>query len=110
MTGNEYQDLASRTIRHDMTKAEQEYHALHGIVGEIGELHSIYQKEYQGHFDTDEHKMKEIGDLLWFAAEYCTARDWSLDEIMQKNIDKLKARYPEGFDAERSLHRAQGDV
>lgn len=40
MTGNEYQKLASRTIRHDMTKTEQEYHALHGMVAEIGELHS----------------------------------------------------------------------
>ena len=110
MTGNEYQRLASRTINRTMSKAEQEYHALHGMVGEIGELHSIYQKEYQGHFDTDEHKMKEIGDLLWFVAEYCTAWGWSLDEIMQMNIVKLKARYPDGFEAERSLHRAEGDV
>lgn len=110
MTGNEYQKLASRTIRHDMTKTEQEYHALHGMVGEIGELHSIYQKEYQGHFDTEEHKMKEIGDLLWFIAEYCTACDWSLENIMQLNIDKLIARYPDGFDPERSLHRKEGDV
>lgn len=110
MTGNEYQKLASRTIRQDMTKTEQEYHALHGMVGEIGELHSIYQKRYQGHADTDEHRMKEIGDLLWFVAEYCTACDWSLDEIMQMNIDKLKARFPEGFSTEKSLHRAEGDI
>ena len=94
-----------------MTRADQEYHALHGMVGEIGELHSIYQKRYQGHKElTDEHRMKELGDLLWFVAEYCTANLWDLNDIMQMNIDKLKARYPEGFDAERSLHRAQGDV
>lgn len=110
MTGNDYQKLASRTIRHDMWKSELEYHALHGMVGEIGELHSIYQKRYQGHEDTDEHRKKEIGDLLWFIAEYCTACDWSLDEIMQMNIAKLRARYPEGFDAEHSLHRKEGDV
>ena len=110
MTGNEYQKLASRTMRKDMSKTDQEYHALHGMVGEIGELHSIYQKRYQGHNDTDEHRMKEIGDLLWFVAEYCTACEWSLEDIMQMNIDKLKARYPEGFDAERSEHRADGDI
>lgn len=110
MTGNEYQKLASRTMRQDISKMEQEYHALHGMVGEIGELHSIYQKRYQGHEDTDEHRKKEIGDLMWFVAEYCTVCDWSLDDIMQMNIDKLKARFPEGFSAEKSLHRAEGDI
>ena len=110
MTGSEYQKLASRTIRLDMTKSEQEYHALHGMVGEIGELHSIYQKRYQGHEDTEEHRKKEIGDLLWFVTEYCTSCDWSLDEIMQMNIDKLRARFPEGFDVEHSLHRKADDL
>lgn len=111
MTGNEYQHLASRTIGLDMTNADMEYHALHGMVSEIGELHGIYQKFYQGHIETtDEHRKKEVGDLAWFIAEYCTANGWDLDDVFQMNIDKLKARYPEGFDAERSLHRAQGDV
>ena len=110
MTGNEYQLLASRTIRHDMTKTEQEYHALHGLVAEVGELHGIYQKRYQGHTDTEEHRMKEVGDLIWFVAEYCTANGWQLEEVMQMNIDKLIARYPDGFSAERSLHRKEGDV
>lgn len=110
MTGNEYQRLASRTIRYDMTRAEQEFHALHGMVAEIGELHGIYQKWYQGHEDTEEHRMKEVGDLLWFVAEYCTANGWNLENVMRMNIDKLRARYPEGFDAEHSLHRAEGDV
>ena len=40
MTGSEYQLLASRTINNNLTKYEQEKHALHGLVGEIGELHS----------------------------------------------------------------------
>ena len=40
MLGSEYQLLASRTINNDLTKKEQEMHALHGLVGEIGELHS----------------------------------------------------------------------
>ena len=111
MTGNEYQKLASRTISDKMTPADQEFHALHGMVGEIGELHSIYQKRYQGHLEeTDEHRKKELGDLLWFVAEYCTACGWSLEEVMQLNIDKLKARYPEGFTTDKSLHRAEGDI
>lgn len=110
MTGNEYQKLASRTIPDVFCHRDCEYHALHGMVGEIGELHSIYQKCYQGHNFEDEHTKKELGDLLWFIAEYCTGMGWELDEVMQMNIDKLKARYPEGFDADRSLHRKRGDI
>lgn len=110
MTGNEYQRLAGRTINMNLTIAGQMQHALHGMVGEIGELHSIYQKWYQGHeFDYD-HIKKEVGDLLWFIAEYCTAMGWELEEVMQMNIDKLKARFPEGFDSDKSLHRKAGDI
>lgn len=111
MTANEFQKFSARTIGRDMTKADQEFHALHGMVGEIGELHSIYQKRYQGHLEvSDEHRQKELGDLLWFIAEYCTACDWSMEDIMQMNIDKLKARYPDGFSADRSQHRKEGDI
>lgn len=110
MTGNEYQKLASRTIGDDMSIQDIEYHALHGMVGEIGELHSIYQKEYQGHTIDVLHLQKELGDLLWFIAEYCTVMCWNLDDIMQLNIDKLKARYPDGFSVENSLNRKEGDV
>lgn len=110
MTGNEYQELAARTINKNLTVREKEYHALHGMVGEIGEIHSIYQKKYQGHPICIDHLKKELGDLLWFIAEYCTSYCWNLEDIMQMNIDKLKARYPEGFDVEHSLHREEGDV
>ena len=109
-TFDEYQQAAARTIAEDLTTSEVESHALHGMVAEIGELHGLYQKVYQGHQAEDVHLKKELGDLLWFIAEYCTACDWSLAEIAQLNIDKLKARYPDGFDADRSLHRAVGDV
>lgn len=110
MDMNTYQSLAERTINKDMDKYSQTYHALHGMVGEIGELHSIYQKCYQGHQLEDEHCKKEIGDLLWFIAEYCTANGWTLEEVARMNIEKLRARYPDGFDMERSLHRADGDI
>lgn len=110
MLGNEYQELAARTIDKTKSSYEIENHALHGMVGEIGELHSLYQKSYQGHvFDAD-HAKKECGDLLWFIAEYCTTNGWLLEDVMQMNVDKLKARYPEGFDPEKSLHRKEGDV
>jgi len=110
MTGTEYQELAGRTINRRLTATDQEHHALHGMVGEVGEIHSIYQKQYQGHIIDWDHVQLELGDLLWFIAEFCTVNRWSLDDIMTKNINKLKARYPEGFDAEHSLHRVEGDI
>ena len=110
MSLNEYQELAARTINRSNSPAEMEMHALHGMCGEIGELHSLYQKMYQGHQFDREHAMKELGDLLWFIAEYCTACDFTLEDVAKANIDKLKARYPEGFDADKSLHRKVGDI
>lgn len=110
MRGNEYQALAARTINKDLHSVQIEIHALHGMVGELGELHSIYQKAYQGHMELEEHFQKELGDLLWFIAEYCTAWGWNLEDIMQMNINKLRERYPEGFEKEKSLHRAEGDI
>ena len=110
MNMNEYQELAARTINKTLYPEQQAYHALHGMVGEIGELHSLYQKCYQGHSTNREHLKKELGDLLWFVAEYATGMGWTLEEVAQTNIDKLRARYPEGFEAEKSLHRKEGDI
>ena len=110
MTLNEYQKLAARTINPELDASEQMLHALHGMVGEIGEMHSIYQKIYQGHSFDGEHMKKELGDLLWFVAEYCTGMNWDMSEVAQLNIDKLRARFPEGFEVDKSLHRAEGDI
>lgn len=110
---NVYQAMASRTIDKENLNAMQiEEHALHGMVSEIGELHGIYQKAYQGHSLDAVHLKKELGDLLWFIAEYCTANEWQLEEIARLNIAKLKERYPveEGFTVYRSLHRKEGDI
>lgn len=110
MTFNEYQELATRTINPGISDLDCEYHALHGMVGEIGEIHSIYQKAYQGHNDTKEYLKKELGDLLWFISEYCTSQGWRLDDVAELNIEKLRSRYPGGFSEENSLHRKEGDI
>lgn len=110
MDFNEYQKLAARTINNDLTYSDMEDHALHGMVSEVGELHGIYQKMYQGHDIDREHVKKELGDLLWFIAEYCTVYGWRMEDVAKMNIDKLKARYPDGFSAENSLNRAEGDI
>ena len=110
MQMNEYQKAAARTINPELYPEQQVMHALHGMTGEVGEIHSLYQKAYQGHPFSHDHLKKELGDLLWFISEYCTAMGWTLEEVAQLNIAKLKARYPEGFDEDKSLHRKEGDI
>lgn len=36
--------------------------------------------------------------------------DFTLEEAMERNIGKLKKRYPDGFDPERSLHRPEYEI
>lgn len=111
MAGDEYQKLAMRTCSIPRNQnVSMLRHAVFGLCSEAGEVAGLLQKEYQGHVFDREHMKKELGDCMWMIAEACTALDISLEDVMQTNIDKLRARYPEGFDAEHSLHRADGDI
>jgi len=105
MTGNEYQNKAMRTC----SKPNLD-HAVFGLCSEAGEVAGIMQKVFQGHEFDREHAKKELGDCLWMIAEACSALELSLEDVMEANIKKLEARYPNGFEAERSLHRGAGDV
>lgn len=107
---NDYQRLAARTINLENSKEELIQHSLYGMASEIGELCGIFQKVYQGHEFDEEHAKKELSDILWFVAEFCSAMGISMQEVAEENIRKLLARYPEGFEAERSLHRKAGDI
>lgn len=111
MTGIEYQKLAMRTCAIPYHRfGERLNHAVFGLNSEAGEVAGILQKEYQGHPIDNEHMKKELGDCLWMIAEACEACGFSLDDVMETNINKLRARYPDGFDAEHSLHRKAGDI
>lgn len=82
-----------------------------GLSGEVGELNDMLKKWvfHEKQLDT-EHLKREIGDIYWYLALICDSFELNLDEIMQINIDKLKARYPKGFDTYRANHRQAGDV
>ena len=82
-----------------------------GLSGAVGELNDMLKKWNFHEKQPDiNHAKKEAGDIRWYLAMLCESIGWSLDEIMQINIDKLKARYPEGFDTYRANHRQAGDV
>lgn len=111
MTINEYQRLAMRTSNKELANMGHLENGVLGIAGESGEVADLVKKHlFQGHPLDVQHIVKELGDICWYIAEAATAIGYDLETIMQMNIDKLKARYPEGFDAERSLHREKGDI
>lgn len=53
---------------------------------------------------------KECGDILWYIAMICHSLNRNMDETIQMNINKLKARYPEGFDVVKANNRENGDI
>ena len=107
---DEYQKDAARTIMTPDNLDKMLTHGLHGLASEVGEVHGIFQKTFQGHEADPEHLIKELGDVLWMIAEICTACGFSMSDIMKINIDKLWGRYPDGFDPDKSLHRKEGDI
>ena len=106
MTINEYQKLAMTTLNPALSEKDVLINGVMGLCGEAGEAIDIVKKHLaQGHALNREHLIGELGDIAWYLAETATVLGVSLEEVLQRNIDKLRARYPEGFDNERSIHR-----
>ena len=108
MTVNEYQKLAMTTLNPALSKKDALINGVMGLCGESGEAIDIVKKHLaQGHELDKEKLAKELGDIAWYLAETATALDLNLEDIFRANIDKLKKRYPEGFDSARSIHRQE---
>lgn len=105
---NEYQELAQRTSRKDLSKPSHLFNAMLGLAGESGECCDLLKKKYyQDGREIYDDLIDELGDVLWYVSEAATALDLTLESIAQHNIDKLRKRYPDGFEADRSLHREE---
>ena len=106
MTINEYQQLALRTLNPELGAKDVLINGVMGLCGESGEAIDIVKKHLaQGHPLDREALAKELGDVAWYLAETAHAIGYPLEDILQMNIDKLRKRYPEGFDAEASRNR-----
>ena len=86
-----------------------------GLTAESGEFTEVVKKIIlQGKPYNEEnvfHMKRELGDICWYLAQACMALDTTFDEIIEMNVDKLKARYPGGeFDVHQSENRAEGDL
>lgn len=99
-----------RTASH-IDQKSQLINGVMGLAGESGECVDLLKKHlFQGHDLDLEHIAKELGDISWYIAVTADAIGYDLESVMWMNVEKLKKRYPDGFDAERSLHREVGDI
>ena len=120
MNPNEYQKLASRTssLKEDINSEAIDHRnrqrvlmACLGLAGETGESIDYLKKVVYHNHALDKEKLKrELGDILWYIAEMCSAFDIKMDELFELNISKLKHRYPEGFSSEASINRHSDKV
>ena len=111
MNANEYQRLALITKNPELDKREALVNSVMGLCGESGEAIDLVKKHLHHGHELDKEKLaKELGDIAWYLAEAAWAIDMDLEEILEMNIAKLKARYPEGFSTERSVNREECDA
>ena len=108
MTINEYQKLALTTLNPALNEKDVLINGVMGLCGEAGECIDIVKKHLtQGHALDKEKLVKELGDVAWYLAETAYALDVDLESVLQGNLDKLRARYPDGFDAQQSMDRKE---
>ena len=106
MTINEYQKLAMTTLNPALDERDILINGVMGLCGEAGEAIDIVKKHLaQGHPLDREHLIEELGDIAWYIAETATALEIELNEVFSRNLEKLKKRYPAGFDKDRSRQR-----
>ena len=105
MEFNDYQKQALKTAA-VKTSDDLILNGVMGLSGESGECIDMMKKHlFQGH-DLDRAKlMDELGDVLWYIAITAEGLGYDLNEIAVHNVEKLRKRYPQGFDADRSINR-----
>lgn len=103
---NEYQKLAMTTLNTKLDKKDILINGVMGLCGESGEVIDIVKKHLaQGHQLDKEKIVDELGDVAWYLAETAYCLDVDLETVLIKNIEKLKKRYPSGFDESKSINR-----
>ena len=119
VTSDESKDYSAFDKRtYELTKdipVERLLTAALGICAEGGEFTEVVKKiVFRGKPVNEEnifHMKRELGDICWYLAQACMALDTSFDEVIEMNVDKLKARYPGGeFDVHYSENRKEGDL
>lgn len=104
-----YQALANRSAKH-LPLHKALLHVITGLSGEVGELSDAIKKAeiYGQPYDMD-NIAEELADVLWFVAYASDVFGFSMETIARQNIEKLAARYPNGYSdyhADKRLDKA----
>ena len=121
VTSDQSRDYAALLTRMNSLELEDDCNipqlltAALGLTAESGEFTEVVKKIIlQGkpyNEDNVFHMKRELGDICWYLAQACMALDTTFDEVIEMNVDKLKARYPGGeFDVHKSENRKEGDL
>lgn len=101
-----YEQDVLRTAKPVIREVDEILNGALGSAGEAGEIAEVVKKvAFQGHELDREEVIEEIGDTLYYLTYLTLKLDGSLKEVIQKNIEKRKGRYPDGFEPERSINR-----
>lgn len=99
------------TLNPVLDKKDALINGVMGLCGESGEAIDIVKKWLmQGHEPDKKHLARELGDVAWYLAEAATALVVSLEAVFQGNLDKVRQRFPNGFDTGASVNRKEGDL
>ena len=110
---DEYIQLVKRTLLDEpdvplSPKETMQIWCAMGLAGEAGEATDHIKKGIFHRHGIDKDKLiKELGDVLWYVAALCEKFDISLEGVMNKNIEKLRERYPDGYKSEDSIKRKE---
>ena len=114
MTANDYQLEAMKTASGMEGGDDMELLLMMGLMGMTGEsgkaVDMLEKSMFQVH-EMDKHTLAlEIGAVAYYAAVAAFGLGYTLDDILSMNVEKVRSRYPDGFDPERSRNRMEGDV
>jgi NTP pyrophosphatase (non-canonical NTP hydrolase) len=111
---DDYQRLAARTMNHEdrpysRFEIDLVWNAI-GLADEAGEVAGAIKKAVFHEHGVDRAALiKELGDTAWYLSALCTVLGVNLSEVFERNVAKLEARYPDGFEPARSMNRAPED-
>ena len=107
-TFTDYETEAARTSPRTVDGKDELLLGALGLAGEAGEYADHIKKQlYHSHPVDREKALDELGDILWYLAHASKRWGSSLGDVAYRNVIKLRKRYPEGFQTEKSINREE---
>lgn len=106
MNIQKYAEEIQRTCATLRNKEEDTIHMILGMVTEVGELADTFKKNMAYNKEIDWVNVEEeVGDITWYLVNFCSKNNIDIERCFDKNVAKLRARYPEKFSEEMATNR-----